>query len=204
MLCCSRWLYIAGRFFCPSSTSPTATVVLDLTRMLWGAFVSSTLTPMVWTSFLPSPMAEYESCILLLFWKGGSPHSTNSLRNRVDSLFPPLLVVSFPHWATCCSARRGRWCLRRQTPAIRRWLACMFDVHKACWCPWHAAHCAFENFWCSSSAKWSASQVHRQQVQPSAIGTIGRNLQGLACNLFYFQGGLCKLWNINYWKHMWN
>jgi hypothetical protein len=37
-------------------------------------------------------------------------------------------------------------------------------------------------------------------ARPSATGTTGRNLQGLGCNLFYFQGCLCKLWDVNYQK----
>jgi hypothetical protein len=42
-----------------------------------------------------------------------------------------------------------------------------------------------------------SGQLHGRQLRPSATGTTGRNLQGLGCNLFYFQGCLCKLWDVN-------
>ena len=41
-------------------------------------------------------------------------------------------------------------------------------------------------------------RLHGWQFRPSATGTTGRNLQGLECTLFYFQGCLCKLWDVNY------
>jgi hypothetical protein len=45
-------------------------------------------------------------------------------------------------------------------------------------------------------------RLHGQQLRPSATGTTGRNLQGLSCILFYFQGSLCKLWDVNYQKFL--
>ena len=41
-------------------------------------------------------------------------------------------------------------------------------------------------------------RLHGRQLRPSATGTTGRILQGLSCNLFYFQSCLCKLWDVNY------
>jgi hypothetical protein len=43
-------------------------------------------------------------------------------------------------------------------------------------------------------------RLHGRQLRPSATGMIGTNLQGLGCNLFYFQGCLCKLRDVNYEK----
>ena len=43
-------------------------------------------------------------------------------------------------------------------------------------------------------------RLHGRQLRPSATGTTGRILQGLSCNLFYFQSCLCKLWDVNYQK----
>jgi len=43
-------------------------------------------------------------------------------------------------------------------------------------------------------------RLHGRQLRPSATGTTGRNLQGLGYIFFYFQGCLCKLWDVNYQK----
>lgn len=43
-------------------------------------------------------------------------------------------------------------------------------------------------------------RLHGRQLRPSATGTTGKILQGLSCNLFYFQSCLCKLWDVNYQK----
>ena len=40
-------------------------------------------------------------------------------------------------------------------------------------------------------------RLHGWQLRPLATGTIGRNLQGFGCNLFYFQNYLCKFWDVN-------
>jgi hypothetical protein len=52
----------------------------------------------------------------------------------------------------------------------------------------------------SNVLRREGGRLHGWQLRPSATGTTGRNLQGLGCNLFYFQGCLCKLWDVNYQK----
>jgi hypothetical protein len=51
----------------------------------------------------------------------------------------------------------------------------------------------------SSSGGWSASM---SLLPPSATRTTGRVLQGLECNLYFFQGRLCKMWDVNYLNYM--
>jgi hypothetical protein len=50
-----------------------------------------------------------------------------------------------------------------------------------------------------SSEGWSASM---SLLRPSATRTTGRILQGHECNLYFFQRGLSKIWDVNYQNYM--
>ena len=47
----------------------------------------------------------------------------------------------------------------------------------------------------ASSGRWTASAC---LLRPPATSTTGSSLQGLVCNSIFFQGCLCKLYDVNY------
>jgi hypothetical protein len=57
---------------------------------------------------------------------------------------------------------------------------------------------------CSATKKIRWSEGGRLQGRAHAPRTIGRTLQESGCNLFFFQKCLCKIWDVNYQKFIWN
>jgi hypothetical protein len=74
-------------------------------------------------------------------------------------------------------------------------LAWTFSVYYTHWC----LRCAALPL---KKIRWS--EGGRLQGRAHAPRTIGRTLQESGCNLFFFQKCLCKIWDVNYQKFIWN